>query len=125
MYEPSCLGMVAPDFNPMGECADGYEGVACADCMKGYYRLSNYQCTECPDFVTNISVFCVIVVIVILIMMFIIKLAIDGANDKTRKSSVFFRILIDHIHMIIFIASFNFNWTYYIKTFLEGYGPFS
>ena len=70
-------------------------------------------------------IFCVIVVIVILVMMFIIKLAIDGADDKTRKSSVLFRILIDHLHMMIFIASFNFNWTYYIKTFLEGYGPFA
>ena len=22
MYEPACLGMVAPDYDPMGECPD-------------------------------------------------------------------------------------------------------
>lgn len=69
--------MVPPDYSPTGECAEAYQGLACSECKKGYYRLSNYECKECPNFGSNMAIFVVIVVLVILFFLLIIKISVD------------------------------------------------
>jgi len=32
LYKPACLGMIPPANNPKGSCAEGYQGIMCADC---------------------------------------------------------------------------------------------
>lgn len=106
MYPPSCLGMSPPDYNPMGECAEGYKGLACSDCEKGYYRLSTFECKECPDFTSYTVVFAVLLFLVLLFFLIVIKLAYDASKDKIRKLSIYLRIVVDHLHLIIFIGYF-------------------
>lgn len=43
----SCLPPIACVGGEDSACADGYDGVACADCAPGYYRFSHY-CERCP-----------------------------------------------------------------------------
>lgn len=45
-YYYACLGMISPDYNPVGDCATGYEGILCAECEVGYSRVYDYQCAK-------------------------------------------------------------------------------
>lgn len=47
----------------------------------------------------------------IIIVIFIIKSVIDGSTDKTNVSSIYMRILMNHVHLIVFTSTFNFNWS--------------
>jgi hypothetical protein len=38
----ACLG--GDQKNMMGICALGYQGNMCAECQKGFYQLTNFQC---------------------------------------------------------------------------------
>ena len=42
----ACLGMLAPNYSPMGECADIYMGVLCTGCIPGYSRQGDFECSE-------------------------------------------------------------------------------
>lgn len=45
LYTPACLGMIAPDYNPIGSCLTGYQGILCTDCAIGYSRKGDYECS--------------------------------------------------------------------------------
>ena len=42
LYRPACIGMIPPENNPKGSCAEGYRGVLCTDCKTGYTRSKEY-----------------------------------------------------------------------------------
>ncbi|CDW75587.1 UNKNOWN [Stylonychia lemnae] len=54
LYEPSCLGMVEPENNPIGSCQIGYQGVLCADCAAEFSRTGDFECSKCPQRTINI-----------------------------------------------------------------------
>jgi hypothetical protein len=39
-----CLGILAPNYDPKGECREGYNGILCADCEPEYSRSSSFDC---------------------------------------------------------------------------------
>jgi hypothetical protein len=51
---------------------------------------------------------------VVVLIIFIIRCAIRAALDKTSIIGVYMRILMDHVHLLLFTTYFNFNWSYYI-----------
>jgi hypothetical protein len=115
--------MIPPDDNPMGECAAGYQGILCADCSAGHMRSVDYTCKKCPDSSTNIIRFIFVLIAVILFICFIIKATLDAVEDRNNWVSVFMRIFINHIHLILLTSSFNFNWSLYLRKFLTGIAP--
>jgi hypothetical protein len=42
-FSDACLGMRAPDFNPKGDCDEGYHGTLCQGCLPGYSRSGDDQ----------------------------------------------------------------------------------
>ena len=45
--------MIAPDYNPTGDCLQGYQGILCTDCAVGYSRKGDYECSQCPNKLMN------------------------------------------------------------------------
>jgi len=41
-------GILPPNYNPKGDCKEGYKGILCADCEPGYSRSSSFDCKKCP-----------------------------------------------------------------------------
>ncbi|CDW85655.1 UNKNOWN [Stylonychia lemnae] len=54
LYEPACLGMIEPNYDPIGSCNIGYQGVLCSDCQVGYSRTNDFECSKCPERSINI-----------------------------------------------------------------------
>ena len=57
----SCLG--GNETDPIGQCDTGYTGILCADCQQGFSRAGQ-TCSECPDVVINILLFCALLLVV-------------------------------------------------------------
>ncbi|CDW71929.1 UNKNOWN [Stylonychia lemnae] len=72
LYEPACLGMVEPENNPIGSCQKGYQGVLCADCLVGYSRTGDFQCSKCPEKTINIIRLTFIIIALIVAVVIII-----------------------------------------------------
>ena len=102
--------MVAPDYNPQGSCLAGYEGILCAECSPGYSSTGSYQCSPCPAYITNIVRITGILIGAIIIVVLMIRSTLKGALEKKNVTSIFQKIMLNHVQLIILTASFNFNW---------------
>jgi hypothetical protein len=73
LYTPACLGIVAPDYNPMGDCATHYSGILCTECDPGYSSTSSYACAECPSTGANATRIIFIMIAVIIALTWLIR----------------------------------------------------
>ena len=49
--------MQSPNFNPMGDCEEGYMGPMCTVCIPGYEKSGPNKCTECKGIGKYIGLF--------------------------------------------------------------------
>lgn len=86
-----------PENNSLGACADGYQGILCADCKIGYSRTgSSYKCSICPTVASNVIRMIGLFFIMIIGIIFLIRSNMQGALQKKNYLSVFIRILLNH-----------------------------
>ena len=97
LYVPSCLGIVEPDYNPMGTCLEGYGGIMCSDCNIGYSRTGSYECGICPHPVANILRLGAVFFIFIFGIIFLIRSTLKGALEKKNVTSIYTKILFSHL----------------------------
>ena len=71
----ACLGASEePDeYEAEGTCADGYEGILCAQCKENYVRNGSFQCGKCPEKWQNIFLLIIVVITAIIILVILIK----------------------------------------------------
>eukprot|EP00347_Sterkiella_histriomuscorum_P011011 403374086 len=119
-YQLACLGMVEPNNNPIGDCAQGYQGVICNDCMVGYSRTGENKCGQCPDFTINIVRLIFIIIAIILLIIFLIRSTLQGALNKRNITNIFMKILLNHFQLIMMTASFDFEWSEQTLEFFTG-----
>jgi len=119
----ACLGMIAPDYNPMGSCEIGYEGILCTECKPGYSRSGDFKCGKCPEKVSNIIRLVFIFIIAIGIMVFVIRSTLAGARQRNNVTSIFLKILMNHFQLLVLSASFNFNWPRVVIQFFDTAKP--
>lgn len=82
--------MIEPDYNPLGECSEGYKGILCTDCEPGYSRSgSNFRCDLCPEPGINSLRLIGVAFAFVLLMIFIIRSTLKGATDRRNITSVF------------------------------------
>lgn len=93
----ACLGMIPPQNDPMGTCATGYQGILCTDCQKGYSRTGDYECSQCPEQSSNIVRLAFIFLIVIFGLVFMIRSTLMGAKNKTNVTSIYLKIVLNHV----------------------------
>ena len=101
--------MVAPDYNPNGSCYKGYEGILCDTCSTGYSK-SGLKCAPCPELVPNIIRLSAIGLIVIGGLVYLIRSTLLGAKETKNVTSIYLKILMNHLQLILMTASFNLQW---------------
>eukprot|EP00347_Sterkiella_histriomuscorum_P017716 403348268 len=119
----ACLGMIAPDYDPQGSCYDGYQSILCADCVPGYSRSSDYKCAECPDAFLNVLRLGAILIFAVGLVVFMIRSTLSGAKDKNNVTSIYVKILMNHIQLIVLTASFKFDWPDSVKDLFDSAKP--
>lgn len=73
LNKDACLGIIEPELNPSGECAEYYKGFLCGDCWDGYTIDEKYVCNKCPDSTINIVRLTFITLGFIILIVFLIR----------------------------------------------------
>ena len=84
------------DYNPVGDCAEGYYGALCSACLPGYSRSGNYGCSKCPSSLKNLFRIIGILIIVVLVVVYMVYSTLKGAT-KMNLSSVYIKIFTNHL----------------------------
>ena len=111
----ACIGMVEPDNDPKGSCATGYQGIMCTDCEVGFSKINPYECEKCPPQAINALRLAGIATGVILLVVFLVRSTLNGAVQRKNVNSVYMKIMMNHLQLIMLTASFNFGWPENVK----------
>eukprot|EP00347_Sterkiella_histriomuscorum_P024040 403332515 len=119
----ACLGMIPPEFNEQGSCLRGYSGILCSTCQIDFSRTGNYECSLCPEEEQNILRLVGVTVFAVVIVIALIRSTLNGALVKKNITSIFQKILMNHIQLILLTQSFNFNWPKAVQQFFTSSQP--
>ncbi|CDW88933.1 UNKNOWN [Stylonychia lemnae] len=98
-YRDACLGMLPPLNNPLGVCAQGYQGLLCSDCKVGFSRTSFQG-----------------------MLIFMIRSTLNSAREEKNVTSIYLKILVNHLQLISLIQSFKFDFPDELTNFFSGTG---
>ncbi|CDW90149.1 UNKNOWN [Stylonychia lemnae] len=119
----ACLGIIPPYFKTTGSCDIGYEGILCSSCSQDYSRTGSFKCSKCPESSTNILRLIGIGNCAVIIVVLLIKSTLNGALVKRNVMSIFQKIFMNHLQLIMMTASFNYNWPAKVVEFFSSSQP--
>lgn len=106
--ENSCL---SGDINNLiGICDKGYYGNMCQICEHGYSRTSEHYCSKCPSKISNTFILITVVLVSIMIVVIITRASIKAASKSNSLVSVYFKIFLNYLQIVVLTASFNLDW---------------
>ena len=110
LYAPACLGYESKYNNTLGAWFEGYQGYLCADCEAGYSRSGEYECAKCPNPILNVLQLVGILFWVTVGIVIMIRSTLTSALQRKNIQSVYIKILMNHLQLIVLTASFDFDW---------------
>ena len=90
----ACLG--GNDTTPMGTCAEGYDGVLCANCVGRYSRGDSFECNECSSPEVNIFFSCIKFIFCMAYIIILVRITVSGTSKRNPMVPVYLRIFLDH-----------------------------
>ncbi|TNV87343.1 hypothetical protein FGO68_gene12842 [Halteria grandinella] len=122
----SCLGGIFPMNNLTGQCSEGYQGIICSSCSDGYFANQDSRvCKRCPSLLVNTLVIVAFALLIILVIILLVWSNLRTSGKTKNYMPVYLRILVNHLHVITLIASFEFNWPDLFVSFFRGIQPVS
>jgi hypothetical protein len=114
--------LVDKQYKSTGQCAEGYYGALCSACLPGYFKQSGFSCKECGERVYNIIRLVSIIIIASVAVSVLIRSTIAN-QSKIQTHSVFIKILMNHMQMIMITSSYDMNWPPEVTDFLQQIAP--
>ena len=91
-------------------CASGYVGNLCQSCKVGYSRNGDNNCTPCLDKDKNILMLSGLLLLAVCIVVILTVSNIKGAYKEQAITSIYFKILMTYLQIIMLTISFDLNW---------------
>ena len=118
--ESACLGKnpeLPQDYpgNAVGLCNTdaGYYGVLCSACLPTFKRSGLFECDACLEIEPYFTVGAFIILTVAVCGL--VTMTINGAASANNTHSVFNKILMNHMQMLLITASFDMSWPEEVK----------
>lgn len=64
-----------------------------------------------------------IFIAVIILLIFMVRSTLSGAHEKNNVTSIFTKILLNHVQLILLTASFDFDWPQLVIEFFDAAKP--
>lgn len=77
----ACLGRLKVEDDPLGNCAEGYRGMFCAQCIQGYTRSSTFECAKCPEQWKNILILVGVMIVAVFLIVILVKSTLNAAHS--------------------------------------------
>ena len=98
-YNPkACLA--GDEAAPLGKCAEGYDGILCANCVGRYRRNGAFVCTECSEAGVNIVISSLYLLALVVAVIMLVRVSMRGSNQIKPLSSVYIKIFLNHFQML-------------------------
>ncbi|CAG9323993.1 unnamed protein product [Blepharisma stoltei] len=114
----ACLGGVATN-NSLGECETGYYGNLCQSCQSDYSRNGQDSCSKCPNPTINALILAAMLILAILIVFLMVRASIKSAFKPKSMTSVFIKIFMNYLQIVVLTASFNLDWPFLVLQFFS------
>jgi len=98
-----------PPNDPRGDCFEGYQGILCSDCEKGFTK-SGTKCKKCPSSFANVVRLLLFAFVVVIIAIIFVGATLRGAQDSRNYQPVYFKIIVSHIQLLFLSISFDMKW---------------
>ncbi|CAG9320351.1 unnamed protein product [Blepharisma stoltei] len=105
----ACLGGIDTN-NSIGACKKGYYGNLCQSCENGYSRNGENVCSECPNPTTNSLIMLGMTALALIIVLIMTRSSFKLAYKTKSLTSVYFKIFMNYMQLVVITASFNLNW---------------
>lgn len=113
--EEACLGPPALT----GECKEGHMGNKCQTCASNYYRVNKNVCKPCGSLTARIAQTSGILLAVCFFLAFLIKMAIKSAHTHAAYHSIYLKLLVNYLQLIMWIGAVNLRWPKMAKWVLD------
>jgi len=120
-FKASCSGSPEPpaQLEFTGKCAEGYFGNLCNGCLPGFSRLNKAECGRCPSFIVNLVRTSGIGLAFLIALVLIVATAIRSAYQSSSYFSIYIKILLNYLQLVMLTSSFNLNWPTYMLHLVE------
>ncbi|TNV88178.1 hypothetical protein FGO68_gene13761 [Halteria grandinella] len=126
LYPPACIGRSQIENSTQTECAEGYQGILCANCQYGYSKsYDSNRCSKCPDNLENILLIAVFIIVFLVVITILVRSNIQNESQEKNFLPVFLRILLNHLQILSLTASFDFDWPEQLSNFYKSIQPAS
>jgi len=101
LKQPACKsvnhsGMIEPNFNPKGDCAEGYHGYLCQGCIPAWSWSGDNKCSKCPNTFMNLLRVLGIGALMVIGVSLSVRQTLNNAM-KPNLSAVYLKIFMNHI----------------------------
>jgi len=79
-------------------------------CEYGYSSTGDRECSICPPKGKNITRLFFLCVLCILGVSYLVMSTLKGAKDYKNVTSIYLKILMNHLQLILLTSSFDFSW---------------
>ena len=113
----ACIGSPLPPdpISLAGECQQGYYGNLCNGCLSEFSRQNQNECLPCPSFTINTIRMGGIAIGVFIALIVIVKTAINSAKKQRSYYSIFIKIMLNYLQLVMLTAAFQMKWPSYMK----------
>ena len=91
----------------------------CAQCEAGYSRNSSFQCTKCPPIWQNALILSSLLILFIAGAAILVRVTLASLNSEKSVVSIYCKTLMNHLHLLMLVASFDLDWPAQVKRFFE------
>lgn len=115
-YDDTCEGN---DSGAMTKCKEGYTGIKCGNCDKGYIKAPTGRCRKCAD--RNYEGYLIIAALAGLGFgsYWLSSSALTSALDGKLHYTAYMKLFLDFLHMNYFLSLLRLNWPSYMQNFLD------
>ena len=86
---------------------------------------SNFQCAACPEQWKNILLLILVLLLASAVIIIFIKMTLMSTQAKKSNTSVYIKILVNHLQLIVITLNFNLDWPDEVTQFKETIKPFA
>mmetsp|Transcript_9855 Transcript_9855/g.9728 ORF Transcript_9855/g.9728 Transcript_9855/m.9728 type:complete len:161 (-) Transcript_9855:379-861(-) len=94
-------------------------------CQVGYSSTGNFECGFCPERSKNIVRIAFIGAIAIVAVIYLVRSTLNGAKDDKNVTSIYLKILTNHLQLVLLTAAFDFEWPAQVEEFFALTEPVS
>ena len=102
-----------------GTCSEGYTGNLCQTCAINYHRVSKIWCTTCPSYSSSLALSTCYALAVLCFSVLIVVTSIKSARKPKSLSSVYLKLFMNYLQLVMLMGSFNLSWPTLTKEMLN------